>query len=98
MAFELKIDQLISKLTDLTEGGKVTWEETAAEGIFLASVGKFVVTLGKEDFKDSWGSLDERLRFRILDGTGKTIEEASSEGQQADDQHRLYRLYELARR
>ena len=98
MAFSEQIDQLIARLADLTENGKVAWEETADEGIFLASVGRYVVTLGKENRQDSWGDSYESLRFRILDGTGKTIDEASSYGQTAEDSRRLYGLYELARR
>ena len=32
MAFQEKIDQLVTRLTELTERGKVSWEETAEEG------------------------------------------------------------------
>jgi hypothetical protein len=87
MAFQEKIDQLVTRLTELTESGKVSWEETADEGTFLASVGKFVVTLGQDD---------PYYRFKILDGTGKTIEEALGTG--GENWTRLSHLHELARR
>ena len=98
MAFSEKIDQLIVRLTELTDHGRLTWEETADEDTFLASVGKFVVTLGKENREDSWGNTHENLQFKILDAAGKTLDEASSDGQVLHDSQRLSGLYELARR
>lgn len=91
MAFQEKIDQLVTRLTELTEGGKVSWEETADERTFLASVGKFVVTLGEEPNYDGPDYL-----FKILDGTGKTIDEAY--GMPGEEWSRLSNLYKLARR
>ena len=88
MAFQKKIDQLVTRLTELTESGKVSWEETAEEGTFLASVGKFVVTLG--EFPSS------QYRFRILDEKGKTIDEAW--GTTGENWTLLSHLHELARR
>ena len=87
MAFQEKIDQLVTRLTELTEHDKLAWEETAEEGTFLASVGKFVVTLG-ENFSV--------YHFKILDRTGKTIDEAS--GTTGENWTRLSHLHELARR
>ena len=91
MAFQEKIDRLVNRLTELTERGKVSWEETAEEGTFLASVGKFVVTLG-EEYEDD----NPIYRFKILDGTGKTIDEAWGHG--GENRNRLLHLHELARR
>jgi hypothetical protein len=102
MAFQEKIDQLVTKLTDLTETGKVAWDETADENVFVASVGKFVVSLGQDE--DSWGNPIDRFRFRVLDGTGKTIDEALSyqgalsSQRDAEERDRLQRLHGLARR
>jgi hypothetical protein len=91
MAFQEKIDQLVTRLTELTESGKVSWEETADESTFLTSVGKFVVTLG-EEHDDNYSV----YRFKILDGTGKTIDEASASG--GENRTRLSHLHEFARR
>jgi len=98
MAFQEKIDQLVTRLTELTESGKLSWEETADEHTFLASVGKFVVTLGEVP---EYLRIDEegpfpRYRFKILDETGKTIDEAS--GTPGENWTRLSHLHELARR
>jgi hypothetical protein len=38
MAFQGQIEKLVDKLTVLTQEGKVAWEQTADENIFLASV------------------------------------------------------------
>ena len=91
MAFQEKIDQLVAKLTDLTETGRLAWEETAEEGTFLASVGKFVVTLGEEG--PNW----PRYRFRILDAAGRMVDEAVR-NLDDEDRDRLQQLHELARR
>jgi hypothetical protein len=97
MAFQEKIDQLVTRLTELTERGKISWEDTADEGTFLTSVGKFVVTLGEvpDYLRDEEGPF-VRYRFKILDETGKTIDEAS--GTPGEDWNRLSHLHELARR
>jgi len=101
MAFQEQIDKLVAKLTDLTEQDKVAWEETADEDTFLASVGKFVVTVGKGEGPDEYCD----YRFRILDDRGRTVDEAVATLSQPgpsepldQDRKRLRTLLELARR
>ena len=48
MALGGQFDAVIKKLTDLTRGDKVVWQETAAKDTFLTIVGKSVVTVGLE--------------------------------------------------
>lgn len=95
MAFSKQIEQLVARLTDLTENGKVKWRETADEAIFLVPVAKFVVSVGKEDI-DTWGQENVRFRVRVLDHSGKTLDDDSASS--GEDFSRLGRLHELARR
>ncbi|MGA3202083.1 MAG: hypothetical protein ABSF12_06275 [Bryobacteraceae bacterium] len=91
MAFETKIDKLIEKLTDLTSRDKVAWQDTADENTFLTAVGQSVVTVGRAR-SDAMAP----CFIRILDDTGKVIEEALDTDIQ--DWNRLRTLHELARR
>jgi hypothetical protein len=100
MAFQGQIDKIVAKLTELTEQDKVAWEETANENTYLASVSNFVVTVGR-----GGSSAYAGYHFRILDNTGKIIEEAlatlSAPGTRDavhQDWDRLRVLHELARR
>jgi hypothetical protein len=99
MAFEPQIDRLIEKLTELTRGDKVVWQETADENTFLTGVGKSVVTVGRVRTDTSAPCF-----IRILDETGKTIEEAFAPSVSAgrdtglQEWDRLRILHELARR
>ena len=93
MAFQEQIEKLVVKLTKLTEDGRVAWEPTADENTFLASVSKFVVTIGKfpsyEDVRDDYV-------FRIRSDEGRVIDEAEATGN--PEWTRLGELYEMARR
>jgi hypothetical protein len=84
----------VDKLIELSQRNKVGWQETADEDTFLASVGKFVVTIAKQSRKS--------YSFTIADQAGKTLEESREEesGFLIDDVHydRLVKLHELARR
>src|SRR5580700_7705213 len=100
MAFEEQLDRLIEKLTDLTRADKVAWQETAAENSFLTGVGQSVVIVGRVNSDPSAPCF-----IRILDATGKTIEEAYVPNMSAPDRDiamhdlaRLRTLLELARR
>lgn len=97
MALQPQLVKLVERLTELTRQSKITWEATADEDTFLTSAGKFVVTLGKEGSGDSWGSPFDRFRFRVLDGSGKTIDEGLS-GPYHEERLQLEGLHELARR
>jgi hypothetical protein len=100
MAFEAQIDKLIDKLTELTRADKVVWQETAAENTFLTGVGETGVTVGRVNSNPSAPCF-----IRILDATGKTIEEAYAPNLAMPDRDiaikdmdRLRSLLELARR
>jgi len=100
MAFPEQIEKLVSKLTELTENGKVDWQATANVNTFLASVGEFVVTVGR-----SGSELYGAYSFQILDRAGRTIDGtlATLLGVDKDrtihqDWERLGHLHELARR
>jgi hypothetical protein len=100
MAFEEHLDRLIEKLTDLTRADKVAWQETAAEDSFLTGVGQSVVIVGRVN-----SDLSAPCFVRILDATGKTIEEAYAPDLSSPDRDiamqdlgRLRALLELARR
>jgi hypothetical protein len=73
MAFEEQIDKLIEKLTELTSGEKVIWQDTADENAFLTSVGNSTVVVGR--LRSDPGA---PYFVRVLDDTGKTIEEATA--------------------
>lgn len=96
MALHEKIDQLVTKLMVLTEAGKVTWDATADEDTFLTTLGKFVVTLKKEE-RHFGAERYNAFRFKILDAGGKALEEAY-EVTQTNDWERLRTLHDLARR
>jgi hypothetical protein len=71
MAFEAQIDKLIDKLTELTRADKIAWQDTADENAFLTAAGNSTVVVG------GLGSDPAAPCFiRVLDGTGKTVEEA----------------------
>jgi hypothetical protein len=96
MAFQEQIDKLIEKLTELTRADKVVWKDTAAENTFLAAVGKSVVIVGRVRTDPAAPCF-----IRILDDTGKTIEEAFAPAvgdTSLQDWERLRTLHELARR
>lgn len=97
MALETQIDKLVERLTELTRADKVVWQETADENTFLTGVGKSVVTVGRMR-----GDSTAPCFIRILDDTGKTIEEAfalmSARDQSLQDWERVRTLHELARR
>jgi hypothetical protein len=100
MPFQKQIEQLITKLTELTKENKVVWQETGNLNTCLAPVGKFIVTLGK-----SGSELYGGYSFQILDPSGKTIDGALApfRGAEANapafqDWDRLRELHELARR
>jgi hypothetical protein len=100
MAFETQIDRLVEKLSDLTRADKVVWQETAAENSFLTSVGQSIVVVGRVNSDPSAPCF-----IRILDATGKTIEEAYVPNLSASDRDttmkdlaRLRTLLEMARR
>ncbi len=98
MAFQNHIDKIVSKLTELTEAGKVAWGETADENTYLASVGDFIVTLGR-----GGASSYSAYVFRVLGDKGKVIDEVfvvrPSPGDLAyGNWDRLRILHELARR
>jgi hypothetical protein len=100
MAFESQIDRLVEKLTDLTREEKVVWQETAADNTFLTGVVQSVVIVGRVNSDPSAPCF-----IRILDASGKTIEEAYVPDFSSPDRDialqdlaRLRTLLELARR
>ena len=92
MALQDQIAKLVDKLAELSEQGKVRWEETADENTFLASVAKFIVTIAKPNANE--------YSLTVADQSGKTLEEArEQEGSSYYvDYQRLAGLHELARR
>jgi hypothetical protein len=92
MELTQQVAALVFKLLELSQMDKVDWQETADEKAFLASVSKFVVTIGKEDF-------DPRPDYllRVADQTGKTLEDARV-SRREPYYTELESLYELARR
>jgi hypothetical protein len=98
MAFPGQLDILVTRLTELTERGRVEWQETANPNTYLAPVGKFIVTIAKADSEG-----DPDYSVRILDQTGKAIERASAmfaspTSEAGGDWVRLRDLHEAARR
>ena len=98
MALHESIDKLVSKLTELSQHDKVAWEETADENVYLATIGDFVVTLGR-----GGSSAFSAYIFRVLGEKGKIIDEAfvvrPSPGDLSyPNWDRLRVLHELARR
>jgi hypothetical protein len=99
MALTEQIDKLVSRLTDLTRRDKVSWQETGNEYMFLAPLGKFIVTVGKQGSEVYGGySFQISENGRTIDGAIAPYRgsEAQSEGFRNWD--RLRELYELARR
>jgi hypothetical protein len=100
MAFRTQIDELISKLTTLSESGKVAWEETANLNAFRASLGEFGVTLSR-----GGSLLYGAYAIEILDKAGRPIDGAQAPfvGAEKDPDgnqnwKRLGNLHEIARR
>ena len=97
MALQEQTAKLIDKLNEITQQGKVSWEETAEGDTFLASVNKFVVTVSKADDRyPGYG-------FTIADQAGRLLEEARVEDRgpyEGEDPYysQLASLYHLARR
>jgi hypothetical protein len=91
MALQEQTAKLVSRLLQLSDQGKVSWQETADESTFLTSVGKFVVTIGKPS--------QNTCSLTITDQTGKILEESNEENQYPYQEYRqLANLHELARR
>ena len=101
----MPVSKLLATLTErllaLTTEGRIVWEETAREDVFLASVSQYVVTIGKsrdlEDY-DSWV-----YEIRVADRQGRLLDETSSSnssptGEGNDTLADLERLFEAARR
>jgi hypothetical protein len=100
MIFPDQIDRLVTKLAELTGKDKVEWKETGNVTTYLASVGKFIVTVNKSG-SEMFGSYS----FQILDRTGRAIEAVTAPfvgREKSDKEHanweRLRDLYEIARR
>jgi hypothetical protein len=92
MVLQEQTAKLVAKLIELSAQGKVRWQETADEDTFLASVGKFVVTIAK--------TRGSEYCFVVADQAGKTLEEIreSNDSFTREDDYRFAELHELARR
>jgi hypothetical protein len=100
MIFPDQIDQLVTKLTELTGKDKVEWKATGNASTFLASIDKFVVTVNKSGSEVFGG-----FSFQILDRTGRAIEGVTApfvgrekSAEEFGNWERLRELYEIARR
>ena len=96
MALNEQVDKLVGKLTVLSQGGKVDWEETANPSAFQAVVSKFVVTVAFRE-PTVWSEPDY-FELEIRDQQGKFVDGANAASPKTEDWKRLEALHELARR
>ena len=90
-----EIADIISKLLERTNEGKVSWKTSVDEKTFTAVVGSTSTLLSAND--DALGN--QRVRFRILDKQGREIERYDTFHQfDAKILHNLTELYVKARR
>ncbi len=92
--------QLATKLTELTQQGKVVWEETAQETEFLTALPAYGVRISHEIVGQNWGDDVFDYRLTILDEKGRVLE-TITDRKIYDDTYKsdlLSGLYELARR
>ena len=110
MAFEQRIDKLVTKLTELTESGRMEWSETGDQQTFLTPAGKHRVAIRMVGSEPA-----ATYSLKIYNELGTLLEEASgSEPEEQNQplastlinmmspplppQDRLRNLYQLARR
>jgi hypothetical protein len=70
------VPKLADRLLSLTAEGRIGWKETASEDDFQATVGQYVVTIGRMRNKDNWDAWDYQIR--VSDRKGKPIDEATA--------------------
>lgn len=94
---------LISRLSDLTHRGKVSWEETPKKDTFQLPFRNFTVQLSVVPSKTDRDEMDYRIR--IMNQEGSVVEQATDvELEQNSDKPKHYylrlmaNLYEGARR
>lgn len=69
---------LVATLVEKTKAGRLKWEPTATENVFIASVGggtTLRIYLANEQVPDEYGGLDtvEAPELRLLDEKGKML-------------------------
>ncbi|SPF42294.1 conserved hypothetical protein [Candidatus Sulfopaludibacter sp. SbA4] len=101
MAVSNLLTTLIERLLDLTTEGKIKWEETADENVFLASVSHNVVTIGRRRSPEDYDSWDYEIQVsdrqgRLVDETSSSDTSVTAEG--GNPYVDLARLFEAARR
>jgi hypothetical protein len=93
MAWTLEVADLARKLVELTDQGKVQWQETAKENTFLTPVAKSVVIIGRVGPEDQ-----ASYHLNIANHEGTVVEEVNEFGPSTSDSYqRLKSLYESAR-
>ncbi|MCC7431096.1 hypothetical protein IT568_09660 [bacterium] len=87
--------KLIEKLIGKTEEGSLGWDKTANSGMFLASVGEFIVSVRKEN--DFFGK--PSIEFKILKAIGEVVDNFSADKtSENEDWKLLEELFNSARR
>ena len=88
-----KITQLITKLVERTEEGKITWEETAEAGTYQTSFPEYSIQV-----RQTWHEEGAEAFLRLYNQEGKIIEQLSSDSLPRPDSRTLLELYNAARR
>jgi hypothetical protein len=89
---EVDPTQLVSTVLDKTKAGKLSWDETADESVFLASVGGNTTLEVRSPSELSPLSEGFSYTLSLLDGNGKLLWEIR------EPQTLIQELFELARR
>jgi hypothetical protein len=100
MAFPEQIERLVTKLTELTEQGKVDWQASVNVNAFLATVGDFVVTVTRGG-SELYGGYSFQIigkEGRIIDGSIANFIGPEKDQDGNKNWQRLGHLHELARR
>ena len=99
-----KLGEMVTRLLEQTEAGKVDWEQTAAKGRFQATLGDYALVICEQENADDPETIEYRIT--VYNGDGEDVECFSDEDLAAVlevNAARTYRqtmrkIFELARR
>jgi hypothetical protein len=92
-------EPLISKLEEKTKAGKVPWQPTAVDSVFVAAVGDSTFRIRLKDMSSEWEREPNIVPFLdLFDTEGKIIWSVAGGEVPIDLRLRMNRLHELAQR
>ena len=93
-----KLDRLTTALLDKAQAGKVAWEPTASENIYLANFSKYAVSIRMRSYPTATAGVIYHYVLSLLNEDGADIETRTERSAGQGDYDKLERIFNLARR